>query len=364
MREYRTETQGRLFQQPAAGDGGTGDGTGAAPIDSIGGPPAETQGGASVDAATENAGAAQDDGITSELDAVKAALAGTAGKTPAQAAPGQPVPGKQQRPRDDADFTPPGGITPEATARFARLVGRTKAAEGAARSYEQIKPEYEELKAAHEDLRKLFEEHYVDPERFSTLMGYQRLVGEGNLKEARAALFAELKRLNLEIGDNARAPDPLSDHEDLQTGVENGQLSQEHAIEIARARARDAESQQRAQQSRQTQTSADQERQLADGATQEIATWAAELRKNDINFLVKEKQILGLIDGIVQEYPARLWLPTIKRVYDSMKVGPSVTGQGGAAGVQPLRPTGGQQVSREPTSEFEAVKLAMRGTLQ
>lgn len=368
MREYWNTGfvwRGFLAESPDDGGAGGGAGEGAAATDLGSGDGAAAgvdagglreDGGAGADAADEG-------GPQSELEAVKAALAGV--EKPAAPAAEQPKGVAQRKPAGaDPDFTPPRGITPEATARFSRLVERTKAAEGAARTYEQIKPEYEELKAAQDDLRTLFREHHVEPERFSALMGYQRLIGEGDLKGARAALFSELKKLSLEIGDHQEAPDPLSDHEDLLSDVENASMSRERAIELARARSREAERTQREQQSRQATNSVEQSRQVADRATSDIAAWAAELRKSDINFVVKEKQIVGLIDGIVQEYPPNLWLPTLKRVYDSMKAGPSGNGQAADAGVRPLRSSGGQQVSREPKSELDAVRLALRGTLQ
>lgn len=363
---WMTEPGARFFAEEPSAEAGSAGGAPAAeqPPLSAGG---DAAGASAADGGEPSPAGEPGQGgdVASELDAVKAALAGAA-QPQAAGADKQAQGAAQRKPKQaaDPDFVAPQGISPDAQARFAKLVERTRSAEGAALKYQEMKPKFDEALAREKEFRDLFAEHHMAAEDLGAMLQYRKLVGDGDLKGARAMLFAELKKLSLEIGDEERAPDPLDDYEDLLSDVENGGLTRSRAIEIARSRAAQQSQQAAAQAARGASSSAQAETEQSERAIQDISAWAAEQRKSDIDYVLKEKEVLGMIDGIVAEYPPTLWLPTLKRLYSTMKAGGGAGAAAAPGGPRPLRPSGGAQVSRAPTSEQEAVTLAVRGALQ
>lgn len=364
--------------------GGTDGGVGGQPA--LGGDGAALETGGAEGGAEQGAGAAP----ATELDALAAALgkaapaAGTedagAVATPAGTAKpgdkaGEPAPTKGGEPaakpkrQADPDFAPPQGLTPEAQARFTKLVDRVRSAEGKGAKYDEILPRYQAMEQDVGELRKMMEEHHATPELLGNALQYIKASQSGDLRGARDLLLGELKRIGLELGEDIELLDPLSDHPDLAEKVAAYQLSREDAIQMAKYRKAEADrqAQERARQQEQQGTRADIEAQ--ERAINQIEDWAKQLRETDIDFKVKEKRMLEMIDDIIREYPPNLWLSTLKRSYSLISAGSWQVAAGGGQGGEgstprPLRPgnTGGG-MSQEPKSEYDALRLAVRGGL-
>lgn len=300
------------------------------------------------------------------LEAIRGALGASddegigAGKAAADAQ-AVAVDTKQKKTAADPDFATPVGLSKESASRFAKLVDRTKSAEGEATKWRELKPQYEAMKADVDELRNMFAESHCTSERLSALLAFNRMIETGDYAGAKKALMDELRSLSALSGESVDGIDPLAEHDDLMREVEDGMLSRARAEEIVRSRAREANTARRSEAER---TAAQREtlgKAAIDGAIKSIEEWVADITKNDIDFIAKRKNFMASVDEIIAQYPPELWLQTLKREYKmaSRSGSQDTVADIGETGMRPLRPSGsGEGKTSEPKTMHESI---MRG---
>ena len=217
----------------------------------------------------------------------------------------------------------------------------------------------------------------ASPEEFGAMLGYMRWVHSDkpeDLKQAKELLLSELRGISLKLGEAAPGVNFLAEHPDLQEQVNNGQILQSAAEEIAIHRTRTKNETER--------RTADQEREAATQAANtertnaiaELDGLGKTLNETDPDFAVKHA-ILKPVLASLGQLPPKQWKAAFTQAYKAIDAeeiaaykarraapaaGAAKPGQKVVQG-QPLRankvPTGGQ--NRQPTSLLDAVSAGI-----
>jgi hypothetical protein len=246
--------------------------------------------------------------------------------------------------------------------RFGELINTLKAHEGTlSKQSETIK----NLTEARDTILSVMEETGTTQEQLAGYLEFNALLQSGNPKDLeqalgivegqRAALYTALGR-----EPEAGGLDLLKDFPDLSKQVEDEEITRAAALEIAKSRReraeRDAAALREQQQTKHTQQSAAQRKQEADNALKGISEWTVFIAKTDLDYKAKEDKLLAQVEGVIKDYPANLWLPTLKRLYEGIEITKATTG---VRQHQPLRPTGAKPGGKTPNSMLEAINQGL-----
>jgi hypothetical protein len=278
-----------------------------------------------------------------------------AGKAP-EATP--PVQGQQppKKPDGQPDLTQmPEGLTEKAQQRFQALANTNK--ELTARV-----TEWEPIVQSAVSLQQTFHENGIKREQFDQAMQVVGLMNRGDLRGALKALDEQRALISLHLGEPVPGADALASHQDLRQAVDNLQITEQHALEIARAR-RIQQDQQRAdqqqQQARQQQEREQQTQQQAEHTRTEglkaVDELCKGLQQTDIDFARIEPMLLKEIqDGLLQGVHPSRWSALVQKTYSLIKQTAAQTRAAApTAGV--LRPSGGESPRQAPGSMHEAM---------
>jgi hypothetical protein len=301
------------------------------------------------------------------VDAVKSAVLPTEAKVDETNQPGDASagaadkkPGGKPAKKNDLDFMAPMGLGPDGQARFARLVERTRSAEGALQG---MRNDYEAVKRDLDDINSMFKESGATKESLNVFLDYTSKASSGDLEGARAVLVRELKAIDLHLGrSEGQEINPLEDYPDLSEAVDGMSMTREHAMEMARLRQREDGMRRSQDEARSRQEAEAAAKAEEEAAQKDILAWANGMRESDIDFVAAHKKLLPLIDDIVgsKEFTPKQWLPQLKLAYKVLKSNPSLDPSPGSSGPRPLRPSGGARLSEAPASLFDAVKSGVR----
>ncbi len=249
--------------------------------------------------------------------------------------------------------------------RFGELINTLKTHEGTlAKQTETIT----RLSGARDAILGALDDSRTSQEQLAQYLEFNTLVTSNNpkdweqalaqIEQQRAALYKALGRepAGGEI-------DLLKDFPDLSKQVEDEEITRAAALEIAkgrreRAAAEAGRKRQESQQNQQTRT-AEQFKTDSDTALKDIFAWTAEIAKSDIDYKAKEDKLLGeTLDGVLKDYPPRLWLPTLKRLYAGLTVqkAPAV---GNGKQERPIRPSGAKPGAKAPATMLEAINAGL-----
>lgn len=330
---------------------------------------------AAVDPADPGAGAATDKpgsmleamfgqkpAAPTEAEAAEAAAAGKtvqqlrdekgrfAGKAPEQAGQGDPT-----KPLVKPDASMPEGLTPKAQERFQVLANTNKELTAKVTEYEPI------VQSAL-GLQEVFKTNGVKREQFDQAMEVVGLMNRGDLEGALRVLDEQRAMISLHLGRPLPGADALANHPDLRAEVDNLQLTEARALEIARDRAA-RQSQQAAQQrQRQEQQHQQQEDQAAQQHEQAVRTGQLAVDKfckarmaDDMDYARIEPMLLaeiqgGLLQGI---HPAQ-WPRIVEKTYGLIKQTANQS-RSASSSSSVLRPTGGESLRQAPKSMHEAM---------
>ncbi len=306
-------------------------------------------------------------------DMVSAIRAGLALKKPAEQAgekppePGALKPGeagdkglgKDGKPKPGEEnelYRMPDGLSNEGQSRFHALVRDNKRLSS---EREQVENAYQEQAQIVTGFRQLFHENGVQPQELDNFVSYIRSVKGGDFESAAAMLRSQIHMLEQATGRRFDAGDTLAAHPDLRQAVDAMRITEEHALEVARARAIQAgaraaatrgATEARARQSEQERTA--QWEGARDKALGDIKAFSERVAKEDIDWPAKQAIILEKVGKIVERLPDRpdLWLAEIEEQYDLIgkasqagraprpngSLTPLQSGGKGASGKQPL----------------------------
>ena len=199
------------------------------------------------------------------------------------------------------------------------------------RGKERIKQMFAERKQLERDLndfREMVVSTGMSPQDFSQTLEYGRLVASGDEKNLRVALeMLESQRAMIysRLGVEAPGVDLLKEHADLQSAVDNMEMTRERALELAKYRKIENE-RVRAQQAQQTEQ---QSRMAFDSQIKQAANQIdayLSTRANEVDHAQRMASIMDYfknperLQEFVKTYQPQQWASTIKFMYDNIKV--------------------------------------------
>lgn len=361
--KFRRNLLSRLYRSPEPGDDGSGavDTTTAA-VDTATAP---ADAGATTQAAPQagtmlEAMFGQKQAEPTAAEQVEAAAKGVsvqqlrdergrfAGKAPDQTPPADP-----KKPADPNQV--PEGLSPKAQERFQTLANTNKELSAKVQEYEPIVQQAL-------GLQETFREHGIRREQFDQAMQVVGMMNRGDLDGALKALDEQRRQIALVMGRPLPGVDALSQFPDLRGEVDNLQMSEERALEIARGRVRDQQLQQQGQ--RQQQENAQRQREQETQRHQEQASKQGQLAvdqfckarmADDLDYARIEPLLLKEIqEGLLQDVPPQRWAALIEKTYGLIKQTASATRASGTT-ASVLRPTGGESPRQAPKTMHEAM---------
>lgn len=240
----------------------------------------------------------------------------------------------------EAPATDKPAATPTPEQEEAELLEGVKSPRGQER-IKQVFAEKKQLETDINEFRDLVKSTGMQPQEFAQTLEFGRLVNSGSEADTRVALqMLEDQRaiLYAKLGVEAPGVDLLKEHPDLQKQVGDLEISRERAVELAKHRKAEStriaiETQQRQHQ----QSNQEFERTVGQAAGQMEAY--LETRKGEIDHPARMR-VIGdhfrdpkNLQAFVQTYSPQQWGPTIRMMYDNIKLATQTP----AAQAQPLR---------------------------
>lgn len=299
------------------------------------------------------AGAAGDDAAKAAADAA-AAAAGKGGKDD-----------KGGAAKTHKDFAIPPEeerlLSEKSKQRFQGLITHAKSVE---EQNAKLTQQVEQVNAARGELLELFEEHHMAPEELVDYLAIHKLIKTGQYREALAEIDQVANTLRGHLGIKGDGFDPLKDHADLREQVDDGKITEDHALELVRLRNAERLREGQQQSEAQQQQQAEQVRQVQQKALKDIDAWDRQAAETDVDYKQKAAKMAPKIAEVLKTYPPHLWLPTIRLAYEQMTVTPGggrQTQQGGKGKEDlPLRAGGGGTGARaEPGDMAAAIKQGL-----
>jgi|GEM_PF-5424221 len=263
-------------------------------------------------------------------------------------------------PVDPSELTKmPEGLSPKAQERFQALANTNRELSSKLEAVsslvggnlDAVAPMIQSVQA----LQQTFQENGVKREQFDMGMQVIGMINRGDLDGAQAFLQDQLRQIALVTGKPVVPVDALAGHQDLRAAVDNLQMSEAHAIEVARARMvqnHTQQAQQRQQHEQQTQqqsVQAIQQGQLA------VDRFCKAQMSSDLDYAKIEPILLKKIEGgLLQGVPPQAWAGIVQKTYELIKETSAMARSGGAS-TTVLRPTGGEAPTAKPKTAFEAM---------
>jgi hypothetical protein len=278
-----------------------------------------------------------------------------AGKAPLEPAAAKPLDPKAKPEGEDLTQMPE-GLTAKAQQRFQALANSNKELSA---KVAEVQPIVEQAMG----LQKTFQQNGIKREQFDQAMQVVGLMNRGDLRGALAALDEQRKLISLTLGESLPGADALADFPDLRSAVDNLQITEQHALEIARGRFNQGQQRQNAQRQQQEnqrqQAQQDQEQQYQTAArTAQVAVdrFCQTMQKSDLDFARIEPMLLEQIQGgLLQDVPPHRWPELVQKTYGLIKqTAGQVRGSSGATSMA-LRPAGGEAPTAQPKSMHEAM---------
>jgi hypothetical protein len=364
--KFRRNFLSRIFRSPEPGDDGLGVSTGApsvtAPAAGESAPDSTTQ--AAPDAGASKAGSMLEamfgqkpaDTEPTQAEAQEAAATGKtvqqlrdekgrfAGKAPTD--PTVPPLVDPKKPPDPNAM--PEGLSPKAQERFQTLANTNK--ELTARV-----SEWEPIVQSALGLQEVFQTNGVKREQFEQAMQVVGLMNRGDLDGALKVLDEQRAMISMHLGRPVPGADALANFPDLRSAVDNLQMTEEYALEIARGR----HVQQRQTQQHQTQQREQQTQQQAHQAVQHgqlaVDKFCKARMADDLDYARIEPMLLKEIEaGLLQDVPPSAWARIVEKTYGIIKQTATAT-RHAAPSTSVLRPTGGESPRQAPKSMYDAM---------
>jgi hypothetical protein len=265
----------------------------------------------------------------------------------------EPKPAAEPRPSDEFEALEEG--TPERTKqRFEAVKAK----------YDQLTVERDAIRSEADQWVSAITETGTNPEQFANSLSYLTLVNSkdpADLEKAYNFMQGELQELGKTLGKAAPGHNPLDEHPDLKTKVEDGMLDEDAALEVARARA----TTKLIESTRAAERNVLNEKNEVSNALEDVRQLGFSLKSSDPNFEAKAKMLAPIIESVVSSgTPPSRWKSMIEATYakipEPFAVGPTTPR---STAPNPIRPTGTSpasgQMDKEPGSALEAINAAL-----
>ena len=221
---------------------------------------------------------------------------------------------------------------------------------------------YQGLEQTVNSFQAAVREAQAQPEQIVLAMEFIKAFNTGNHK--RALELVEIQRKELARVSGVSLPgldiNTLSEFPDLVKQVENLEITQAAADEIAKlrreAKLRQEREQQQtveAQQQSSIQQQAEQSQREVGTAMAQIQQYIEDKRKTDINFKSKDKVMAPKMQALLAGVPPKYWLSKIQIYYDSITV--AANPGNGKGRNEIMRPTGQQGGGGKPGTMQDAI---------
>ena len=240
-----------------------------------------------------------------------------------------------------ADAAPAAPVEPKTPEQEeAELLDGVKSDRGKER-IRQVFSERKQLESDINEFKALITDTKMSPEEFAQTLEFGRLMNSGDEKDLRVAFeMVEQQRAVLaqRLGVKAPGVDLLAGHDDLKQAVENMEITEDRALELAKYRKQDAEKQQVAQAQQQSAQNQEQFQKTVQSAATQMEAYL-NTRANEADSPIKLKAISehfknpANLQAFVSTYQPDQWVNTLKLMYDNIVVPKAPA----AAQPQPLR---------------------------
>ena len=258
----------------------------------------------------------------------------------------EPIKQEPQKPVEDDPYKMPEGLQEKSQQRFSKLVEMNQ----------QKDAQIQQLQPVHNWINDNFGKQQGGYEALQQFADYFGAINTGDYQKAGQILQAQLQQYTLLTGQQLQIS-PLADFPELQQQVDNFEIAEQTALEIARYRKQEA---MLSQQQQQGQIQAQQQQQFeqeVNQAEQQILGMINEWKAADIDFPAKEKAIADFLGGLQGVRPSAV--PNlIKRYYASLGAITQAT-QKPTQSQQPLRATGKGAGNAVPKNSLEAIGAAL-----
>ena len=292
------------------------------------------------EASSEGEGGAPVAGETAELET----------STAEEAALQEP---EQQAATDEIEM--PEDLSPKAQDRFRQLANENKELKAREQDVEQ-------LHAGVQQIQQTIQSAFNDVSEFEEVITYATAVKEGRFEDARELLLKQVLQFEAHTGQSLTGG-LVSQYQDLNERVNNFELNQQDALELAQNRFKQEQQQQvmqRQQQQAQVQYQAQQAQQMEqeqikaayDAAVQEVAQMANQWAATDLNWQTNSESLQKFSAEHLQGkvHPSQ-WPMMINAHYQALRA--STVRQPVTAPLSPAVPTG--TVKKEPSSMMDAM---------
>lgn len=252
----------------------------------------------------------------------------------------------------------PAGLNAKAQERFQKLANANKEAVA---ERDKFKTEYEQVISSVEPFREALQTNGVTREQFDQATAVIGLMNKGDLPGALAVLDEQRRLISLAMGKPLPGVDALSGFADLRQAVDSLEITEERALEIARARSADAARSTQAQRQQEQRDQQAQAKQAKDSEAAEVQTalsavdeFTKKMQETDLDFAAIEAKLLPEIPGLLQGVPPGQWVAKVEKLYALIK-----KTAGGARRDLPhansLRATGGNTLATQPKTMLDAM---------
>lgn len=220
----------------------------------------------------------------------------------------------------EADDTPPEGLTERSRKRWDKLLTERNEARERIGTAEK---EVEEIKGAAQQLFGLMQESGLSTDDLTAIFEFHRNARLGNVNEAKTFWDQYAGMVSQQFGFGAPTGGEinplLTQYDDLNQAVENMEITEEKAIELAQyRRAREIQEQQQ-QAGMQHQTQEQETRQLVSDGANAMKEWEAEKLRTDPDYKAMQGSVARFAKSIMSQVHPSAWMTTIENFYNEQK---------------------------------------------
>lgn len=265
----------------------------------------------------------------------------------------EPGPEKTIEEHED-DYSPPDGLSEKANVRFQKLANENK-------RYKAL-GSIEDVQNMQADVQTLntFRERIADcgmlPNELESVFEYTKAVKRADWQTVERYLQDQLYQFQVLTGKRLDV-DPLQAFPDLRSGVDEMAMSEQHALELARARTLgNLQSQQQQAQLAQQQAYQQQqmqEQQVTESALQQVEQLTREWMATDVLWAERQPLLKNYLEKTLGNQPPQTWAAGLQAYYDAL----NAQSVNRARTPNALRPNamGSQSAGKEPQSMADAL---------
>ena len=254
----------------------------------------------------------------------------------------------------DDVFDVPQGLKPRAAERYQKLVDVAR----------QAQTESTRLGGLVHDFREVVQYSRATPEQFNELIQFSADLRSADPTAKRRALqYIESTRASLarELGEPAPGYDPLDDHPDLKSAVDDLSMTHEHALELARLRTSAKATKASTEEADKSERTRRETEDLINNGAKAVDEWVKSIQTKDVDYPAKEQALLKAASRIAKSLPPVQWVEALQEQYELINEAMNLRRPQAPTSrePQPLRAGGAAGGTKEPKTMLEAVTQSL-----